>query len=676
MKPAHKTLTALAVVAAVAAGWWWLGRADQGGQPTTVTTASPDGVETPVAGTTAADPTRVGPTVTDDEATNPDRVTVGIEAGDEFEQGVRGFVRDLHGAPVAGADVFLMTSGGRNLVESLLLARKGTIVPPVAVGTTDATGAFALGVRKPSANESYQVRAQHPQFADTEVNELRLREGEWFDTQIRMPKGARVYGRVTIEGTSGLPIPNATVYARPLQRGAAGLNPAPGREYGIETRADANGAYVFENMPQGLVTISAVAPGFARVDRANCPVTQQRDNKFDFALPQGKTITGIVMDTSGEPARNAHVVAISISKKSPSMAETRSDASGRFELQGLLDGPFQLKANAIGFIEAEVAPVLAGTQGQRILLERQLAAKLRVVTPAGQPVLNYQATVRHYFADHGTIGTMPFTANLRVTRRDLDDEGYFELSGLDPASYVIQIVAEGHAKTFSEPFTTAVGQPVPRLDVTLVEGGSLRGTIVDPQGRGVANAEVQTSANREVDSRLGALLGNVSPPRITIRTTHTDADGNYALSGLSPGEYMLRVDHPDFTHARIRDLQVEDQRETIAQTIRLSAGTQVQGIAYLDGRPAPAIIIKIDRAPDPESGHLAGPTYEALSSVDGRFVVHERFPPGDYSARAARQALGSPLLQVADFAKTVQNFTVAPGQVSATLEFRLQSEGQ
>ena len=62
----------------------------------------------------------------------------------------------------------------------------------------------------------------------------------------------------------------------------------------------------------------------------------------------------------------------------------RTDETGRFRFDGLVDAPFQLNASAVGFKRNTLQPIQAGETDQQIVLEKQGGARLRVVASNGR----------------------------------------------------------------------------------------------------------------------------------------------------------------------------------------------------------------------------------------------------------------------------------------------------
>jgi outer membrane receptor protein involved in Fe transport len=92
----------------------------------------------------------------------------------------------------------------------------------------------------------------------------------------------------------------------------------------------------------------------------------------------------------------------------------------------------------------------------------------------------------------------------------------------------------------------------------------LQGTVKDPSGASVANAVVEVA----------------SPALIGIRKAHTDAEGNYRIAALAPGEYTLTVTATgfrtyrqngiDLAVGRLPNIEVQLQVGGVAETVEVS----------------------------------------------------------------------------------------------------------
>lgn len=586
--------------------------------------------------------------------------------------GVRGRVVDEAGSPVADAVVHLFASHrAQDLQMALVLQRKEVVVPPVAQARTDQAGRFELGVRTVGEGgyDIVVVSRRHPPHT---VPNVTLFDGRFVEIDdVVLPRSLTVVGRVTVQGSHGFPIPDARVTLEPSNLRAT-FNLAPGHENGLEVRTDAAGGYRFDNVAAGFVTVTAVAPGFARVERLSVDVRPDVENRVDFELPRGHSIAGTVVATDGAPVANARIDAALLDARNRLEASAISDAAGHFEVLGLVDGAYRLVVFADGYVRGERKPVRAGARDERLVIQPQSSVALRVEGGEG-PLTRYDALLRLYHAEQDTIGHVPTAQVQAVLPRDVED-GWFRIPDVDPGTYVVQVEADGYARSFSEPFEVAPNAPEVRVELAMSRGGALTGRVVGPDGAPVADAQVETLPGFVEDGPLAEVMGRMVPHRTTRAVVRTQRDGTFTLPRLAAGEYQLRIEHPHHSTLRLRELPVADGETHDLGDLQLVPGAEIRGKVMLDGAPAGQIKVAITSIPDPTQPNAPSVHTEAVTADDGTFVLPRRLPPGEYQARAARQTLPNPILQVVDYQKTRQEFAIQPGQTAKELHFSMTSD--
>ena len=170
------------------------------------------------------------------------------------------------------------------------------------------------------------------------------------------------------------------------------------------------------------------------------------------------------------------------------------------------------------------------------------------------------------------------------------------------------------------------------------------------------------------------MFGDVIPTKVTRSTTKTNSEGAYRIDLLNPGTYQVKFVHPDFYDQAIKDLEVAVGGVTEIEQITMKRGTVVSGIVRVDGAPKAQIKVTVNVVPDAGEDRNLMLTYEAITDVDGKFSLAKRVPPGRYQVMAARQTTPNPLIQIADFHKTKQEFTVAAGQPTYQLQINIASK--
>jgi hypothetical protein len=124
------------------------------------------------------------------------------------------------------------------------------------------------------------------------------------------------------------------------------------------------------------------------------------------------------------------------------------------------------------------------------------------------------------------------------------------------------------------------GTPLPeRLEITLPEGVSVGGTVVDQQGNPIPEAEVRISVS---ERRMGAPIPDEPYADLTHYNVHTDADGRWEVD-LFPKLWRsvaIWVSHPDYVVWKFSESHRPNPRELTEQTWRvvLQKGVKVQGV--------------------------------------------------------------------------------------------------
>lgn len=240
-----------------------------------------------------------------------------------------------------------------------------------------------------------------------------------------------------------------------------------------------------------------------------------------------------------------------------------------------------------------------------------------------------------------------------------DAQGRFRLSA--DAQHRVQMVAAWRRDL--APNVVRVGAPGSEVRVVLKRGGTLKGRVEDPEGRPVANAQVEIflqSIAREARNpepgqaavplegperplaplvTLGAFLGRVLGPEVygfqaspneALRTM-TAADGTFFVGPLDDSvQVWVVVDHPDYMWTEfdegkdgIKRRPVIRPGETLERTYRLERGHWIEGRVETDDpvpQPVGGVIIELSHV----SQYYQHPRYRSHARVgvtreDGTF---------------------------------------------------------
>jgi protocatechuate 3,4-dioxygenase beta subunit len=269
-------------------------------------------------------------------------------------------------------------------------------------------------------------------------------------------------------------------------------------------------------------------------------------------------IRGRIIDASnGTPVRKATIRLTGGEIREMRGAST--DAEGRYEFKDLPAGRFTLFATKAGYVEIGYGQTAPFEPGKPIAVgDKQTVEKIdfalprgavitgRVLDEYGEPIADAQVmSMRNQFTP---AGRRPMMTGRPSTTNDI---GEFRLYGLAPGQYFISATyrqmgfgpaatdsGSGYAPTYY-PGTSNIAQAQSLTvdlsgnlsDVTLMmvptHMARITGTAIDSQGRPVRQGSVM------VMSRGGAM------PTMTAGGP-IRPDGTFTISGVPPGEYMLR----------------------------------------------------------------------------------------------------------------------------------------
>jgi hypothetical protein len=244
-------------------------------------------------------------------ATGP--MTVALKAAGVIE----GFVVDAQGQPATGAEVQV---GGR--------------APQVA--TTGQGGGFSVEVEP----GSHIVSARRGDEAGSLDKPVTVSVGQTVrDVRVKLGKGSVLEGLVVAKAT-GAPVVGASVAVSPAGRsGDSG-----------SAVTDDTGHFSVGGLAPGSYDLDVSAPGFSPLARRGLTVTAGERFPLELELTGTGAVEGQVKDGAGQPVQGAQVVGGTRwgGALGNTPAESRTDAQGRYRLEGLGAGTVYLTARREG----------------------------------------------------------------------------------------------------------------------------------------------------------------------------------------------------------------------------------------------------------------------------------------------------------------------------------------
>ena len=422
---------------------------------------------------------------------------------------LRARVLDPRGQPLADARVRLGAGSGR---------RRGRALTFV----TDAVGAFEAAL--PPGR--YALVAQAEGFARSEPAGVRVRSRETSEVSLSLRVSSSLRGRAL--DLQGQPIASARVQV----------------ERGGRAETDAAGRFVISGLVEGLYDVSVEAKGYVRGRARDVAVTEERGGEVELRLEPGALVSGTLLGPDAQPVARGLVFAYRDRRR---LGMGRSDAQGRYRLEGLSPGPVELFARSRDY---ELTARIQGELRARQLtaLDLPMAEGPTIVgvlrDRAGAPQEGLELTARDLAGD--------------ATRRARSDaEGRYRIEHLYPGRYELQVAAgRRRAALLTEEVEVGVGET--QLDLSVPRGARVTGRVLNGAGEPVPEALVAAAVGG--DTRV---------------FTQTGPDGAYALEDLPADTYRIFV--------RKRG---EESLLGLSEELSLSAGDLREGLQLIARRPA------------------------------------------------------------------------------------------
>lgn len=397
--------------------------------------------------------------------------------------------------------------------------------------------------------------------------------------EIALRRARSIRGRVT--GPNGTPLADVTAHL------SGGME-------STETAED--GEFVLEELPPETVTIAFTKKGFLgrRIE-----VAADRTEPLEVVLTKGRTITGRVVNESGQPVEGADVIATSAAHDSEAQATT-SLADGTFRIEGLGEGRHSLRARKNGYRDNERNDVDLTANVPIVLTLRGTGATGTVVGKVtgftGQSWGYGQVLVRALEDDQGWA------------QAGIGRDGRFRVENAPAGEVEVRASAASARQEVSTRRVTARVPAGGEVEVNL----ELRNDITV--------TGVVTSNGQPAPARCVSFYSPTGSWRAM-----TDANGRYEMMGIEPARYQVRV------------MLGERSFETYYEVTGSGTFDIAADFARLEGRVVDGEGTAIAGA-TVEANAINGGSYgekSAVTDAAGAFVLER--PAGEYEVSAAKK---------------------------------------
>jgi hypothetical protein len=366
--------------------------------------------------------------------------------------------------------------------------------------------------------------------------------------------GNAIAGRVV--GADGAPAPAGTsvhlyVDARDI------FSFQPGREIKI----DAAGEFRFEKVQAGVYNLYAGSGDRKEGSGTNLECDGKTDVtglvlKLVAAGPEGKALSGRVVDDAGSPVPGVHV---SLGGFSPGKGAQQFDATsgddGSFNLGHVPQGAFNLTVNHDKHAPYTKPGVSPDSGPLEIVLQRAATVRGTVVARTdGSPIAGAIVRLDPLSGDGGIARLMAGQVPGALPSAKTSDDGAFVLEKVPPGRARLRAEANRLAPGLSKEIEMAPASDTGDVTIALSRGGTLSGVVLGPDGKPIADAVVR--ASDAVGNTFEDSIRRIMPAMLGAAGTKdtSDESGAFRIRYLQEGKFILAASHPDFAPSAEREV--------------------------------------------------------------------------------------------------------------------------
>ncbi|MEW6743517.1 MAG: carboxypeptidase regulatory-like domain-containing protein [Planctomycetota bacterium] len=484
---------------------------------------------------------------------------------------------------------------------------------------------------------TYRLSAAHPDCLPYTDSKIRLVAGETLSQTLALGPGLELTG--TVLDLDGKPVPEAQVRAYPAPSLADIFSFSESRDTPWQSVTE-DGHFALRGLPDNDLTVEAHAPDHAGAQATARPGA----SPVALQLVPLASIEGIVVSrVTGSIVKEFEVAIERDRGFSFDFAAMGEEAifnqplpfkteDGRFRLKGLPEGSYQLEVRAAAHAarKSEWIKVKPGEPRRGVLFYLGPEGAIEGVVvdeTTGEPVSGAEVALK----THAGAQIAELVASMfRDAGPTTGEDGAFRIGELSTGTYHVAARHPDYADTSLSNIAVTEGSIVRDLVLRLGRGGEIYGTVFDEAGLPLPNTKI--------------FCNNATSTKLT--STATDDNGDYRLSGLPEGRYVVTLFPRGLTLSSEEFLsQFTEGLDT--QTVALAEGERVR-LDFRKGEKKGAVVAgSVRQKGAPVAGAIVSvfPQGEALPG-QGQAGSHTSFSKEDGSFRIAGLQPGRALLQV------------------------------
>lgn len=305
---------------------------------------------------------------------------------------------------------------------------------------------------------------------------------------------------------------------------------------------ESDGTFEVRGLAEGAYRLTARHPDRAKASERSIEVVSATPTEdVLLELETGGSIEGAVTGAGGLPLADALIVALSI--QAGGFKSDSTDQDGRYLIDGLTPGSYIVFKSRLGDDAAGFAFELLGNlRFKTVTVRKNKTTTLDIEDASDSSVRLYgkvwdgdvpvsRALVTALGSDSDGIFGLGVRAN------STDQEGNYEIVGLEPGEYFLQV-----NRFLGRPVQVQLAVDIPegaremRFDLRLPQS-AVRGRVVDSNGQPVPRIQVSAGLDDGAGSDAAGLLGLIV--KNGLAQTRTRDDGTFELPSLAAGSYRI-----------------------------------------------------------------------------------------------------------------------------------------
>jgi protocatechuate 3,4-dioxygenase beta subunit len=448
--------------------------------------------------------------------------------------------------------------GGAFVVRGL----GGSLEGQRSVGVTNARGEFML--RAPAPANEVDLQALKQGYASGS-SKAKLVAGETASgVSITLPRGIPLTVRVV--DAEKKPVPDAAVTLMFWRGDAFGMRLPISRCDGGACITDAEGIVGMRIAPGKYdvqvagETLVPKTMGGQTIDAKSSPLT--------VTVERGVEVAGRVVYADNKPVPDA-----TVTLQSPAQVQktATTDSSGAFSFKNAPRGAATIQASlgARSGLASGKKDVTAPSSNLVITMPHGGTITGHVIDDATHaPVTDFQVTTMH-----SGIMSNPLPVQ--------SSDGSFSVRNVAPGSTEVQVTARGYTPGSAPGVEVEEGKASSDVEIHLEHGATLKGRVTSSDGQPVEGVNIFVD-----DS--GRRLAFVAPGRDS-----TDANGSYAIEGVTPGTRTVMFNKSGFVAQR-KTIEAASGKE-VALDVTLDRGRELRGkVIDESGRPVAMADVRVE----------------------------------------------------------------------------------